>query len=325
MCMVKKLVYRINKFQIPIDVSDQPVFALSKELQLRLPLLFGHDKYICLLGDLHIEQSLLVMHGKLIRGSGLDTIMQHSDLSTIGGATALVDVNHIKRSRYCLQISVVAIYRLLKAAHFESKSHLQPLEWLDRMSETSEMCFYWRVILLYELQFLVFLRAIREGNFKLYLETLFRFLRWYFALDKYNYARWATIHWFDLVLLEQRCPNEFEEFMRGNFSFLKTNTQFSRMALDQVHEQNNRLVKSASGATSLINRQDDSALVRWELCGPELCRILQEFEGEHSQSDELVSKHHEETIQFQNDFLRDTQKLFEKFPSNHFNSQSSQW
>ena len=130
----------------------------------------------------------------------------------------------------------------------------------------------------YEIEYLIFIRAIREGNFQLYLETLFRFLKWFFALDKYNYARWAIIFWFDLVLLQYRCPQEYNEFNRGNFSFLKTNTEFSRMALDQVHEQNNRYVKSVGGATPLVNRQDDSALVRWELCGPELSRIVREFE-----------------------------------------------
>ena len=109
MCMVKKLICHINQHQIPIDVSDQPVFALSKELQLRLPLMFGPDRYTCLLGDLHIERSLLGMHGDVIKGSGPDTIMQHSTLSTVGGATAMVDVNRIKRSRYCLQVSVVTI------------------------------------------------------------------------------------------------------------------------------------------------------------------------------------------------------------------------
>ena len=104
---------------------DQPVFALSKQVQLRWPMQFGYNKYICLLGDLHIEQSLLVMHGEIIKGSGLDTIMQHANLSTIG-TSAIIDANHIKRSRYCLQVSAVVIYRLLKTAHSESGSNLVP-------------------------------------------------------------------------------------------------------------------------------------------------------------------------------------------------------
>ena len=100
---------------------------------------------------------------------------------------------------------------------------------------------------------------------------------WFFALDQYSYARCATIYWFDMELLKYRCPNEYKEFAAGNVSFLKTNKQFSRMALDQPHTQNNRYIKSVNGATSSINRQDDPALVKWEMCGPELCRIIEEF------------------------------------------------
>ncbi len=74
------------------------------------------------------------------------------------------------------------------------------------------------------------------------------------------------------------------------------------MALDQLHEQNNKVVKGVSGATSLINRQDDSALIRWELCGPELSRLLDEFEAAHKVDDELDT-HHKCNITFQVDFF----------------------
>ena len=120
------------------------------------------------------------------------------------------------------------------------------------MSKTSQMFFYWRLILDIQLHILLFVRAIRQGNFELYLETLFRLLKWYFALDKYNYARWATIYWFDLALLEKTCPNVYRDLKAGKF--LKTKTAFSRMGLDQLHEQNDKYVKSVSGTTSLVNR-----------------------------------------------------------------------
>ena len=106
--IIKKTIGLINQDQIPVDVSYQPVFALSEEVQLRHPSVFGRDKYVCLLGDLHIEQSLLVMHGEIIKGSGLETMMASSNLSTIGVST-IGDINDIKRSRYCLHVAVVAI------------------------------------------------------------------------------------------------------------------------------------------------------------------------------------------------------------------------
>ena len=250
MTMIKKMINFISEHQIPVDVSDQPVYALSREVQLLDRCEFGPGKYVCLFGDLHIEQSLLGLHGEIIKGSGLDTVMANSNLSTTGTST-IVDVNDVKRSRYCLQVAVCTIYKLLKDAHSKSQSDFSPLQWLDEQSKASQMCYYWKLILNFQLQILLFVRAVRQGNFKLYTETLFYFLKWYFGLDKYNYAHWATIYWFDRAQLDKTCPQIFQEFMNGIFSFLKTRTLFSRMALDQLHEQNNKVIKGVSGATLL--------------------------------------------------------------------------
>ena len=70
----------------------------------------------------------------------------------------------------------------------------------------------------------------------------------------------------------------FENFLLGHFCFKKkTNKVSSKTALDQLHEQNNRKIKS-SVTSSFTNRADDSALIRWETCGAELSRIINEFE-----------------------------------------------
>ena len=92
------------------------------------------------------------------------------------------------------------------------------------------------------------------------------------------------------------------------------------MSLDQLHEQNNKYIKSVSGATSLINRQDESALVRWELCGPELCRMIQDFEGNDviSPDESPQQKHHEDNPTFKKDFRNDTAMLINNFPNNPF-------
>ena len=57
----------LNENQIAVDVSDQPVFALTKELQFRLPNIFSD--YLPFFGGLHIEQSLLSLYGELIKGN----------------------------------------------------------------------------------------------------------------------------------------------------------------------------------------------------------------------------------------------------------------
>ena len=108
MNIIKDTIQHINPTQIPVDVSDQPVYALSKEVQLRYPSLFGRCQYVCLLDDLHIEHTNLLIHGELIKGSGLEVILEKNNLST-KETFAVVDGNEIKRARYCLQVSLCDI------------------------------------------------------------------------------------------------------------------------------------------------------------------------------------------------------------------------
>ena len=255
----------------------------------------------------------------LKEGSGLESVLAHTNLSTIGTST-IVDVNNIKRSRYCLQVAICVIYKLLKEAHVDSQSILSLFDWLGERSKISQMAYYWRLILNFQTQVLIFVRSVRTGNFLLYRETLFYFLKWLFALDKYNHSRRATVYWFDLATLDQCCSDVFCNIMNGNFSFAETNT-FSRIVLDQLHEQNNKVTKGISGATSVTNRKDESTLNRWALSGPELAEIIPQFENEYEQNDQSLpstKNHHKCSKAFETDFYNDIQRLRRNFVNNPF-------
>ena len=161
MNIIKDTINFINPTQVPIDVSDQPVYALSKEIQLRYPSMFGPDKYVCLLGDLHIEIELLRIHGEIIKGSGLDSILESSNLSTLGTST-IIDVNNNKRASYCLQVTLCAIYMLLRDGHLKSNEISTSWEWLDERSKNSPMCFYWKIILEFQIHILLSVRSIQK-------------------------------------------------------------------------------------------------------------------------------------------------------------------
>ena len=72
-------------------------------------------------------------------------------------------------------------------------------------------------------------------------------------------------------------PDIYEQFRLRNFSFLKTCSEFSRIALDQVHEQNNKVIKGSGRSTHLFNKTDESGLIRWETVGSDIARIVCEF------------------------------------------------
>ena len=141
-----------------------------------------------------------------------------------------------------------------------------------------------------------------------------------FALDHTNYARWLTVHVFDLMSLPITHPDVYQQMLKGFFSFAKTKRPFSRMALDQIHEQNNKIIKGVGGATSLLNTQDESALIRWETCGPEVARIVFEFEDSlyNQDASSSAAKHYEDNENFRQKFNRDVESVFQVIPCNPF-------
>ena len=158
----------LNPGQTPIDVSDQPVYALTKELQLRFPEIFSN--YFPLFGQLHIEQCLLVIHGQMIKRSGLLEILTENKFSMIG-LSAVVDVNNIKRARYTLQITLCSLFNQLREAMPNSLTDLSPYDWLSQKSKDSTSFLYWKCLIDLQVLILLYVRSIREGNFKLHVEV----------------------------------------------------------------------------------------------------------------------------------------------------------
>lgn len=141
-----------------------------------------------------------------------------------------------------------------------------------------------------------------------------------FSFHHPNYARWLTVHIADLESLSTNAPDVHAEFCKGNFVLRKTQRPFSALAVDQAHEQHNAVVKGDGGAIGLT--QDPTALRRWMIAGPEICRILKEF------SDPVVNhdRHHEQYPAFQEKNLRQVnavQASFEEF-GNPFQEYSSE-
>ena len=123
-----------------------------------------------------------------------------------------------------------------------------------------------------------------------------------FALDHHNYARWLPVHINEMSQLQKNHPGVYEEFLKGKFSVQKSNRKFSRIATDQNHERMNAKFKGVDGAIGLT--ENETALQRWLVCGPEISRLLDEFESinegvnhmreHHDFSDSVQSIFHEE-------------------------------
>ena len=68
--LVKKTTEHINPHQAPVLVVDQPLYGLAKKMKWTFPDIFGEDKFVVMLGGLHIEMALWSTMGDLLHGSG---------------------------------------------------------------------------------------------------------------------------------------------------------------------------------------------------------------------------------------------------------------
>ena len=67
----------------------------------------------------------------------------------------------------------------------------------------------------------------------------------------------SALMYFLISWMEFFFPKTNALFSWMEFFFPKTNALFSRIALDQLHEQNSKVIEGISGATSVINRKDE--------------------------------------------------------------------
>ena len=103
------------------------------------------------------------------------------------------------------------------------------------------------------------------------------------------------------------CLKEFTS--GGKFTEQKTAKAFSSIPLDQAHEQNNELIKGEGGVIGIT--ENPNALLRWMEAGPELARMVAEFERleEDHITNQTRNPHHEQSSASQKCFTCHVQSL----------------
>lgn len=222
----------------------------------------------------------LKLFGDLLESSGWTGALEQAGVATAGTADSFLKASHVTRTRRAHQITASTLYILLHKAYnqyTENATNVLSLDdWVTEMVATCPHFHFWNLILHLELTVMHFIRAIREGDFQLYIETLTSIVPWFFSLDHTHYARWIPIHLRDMISLQDCHFNVNEAFMRGKFTVKKTRHAFSVIAIDQAHEQNNAAVKGDGGAVGLTEKP--TALHCWMVAGPEMARMINEFE-----------------------------------------------
>ena len=277
MTIAKEYTSYLNSEQTTVGCSDQPLYALKKNIQWACPKEFSNHQYFAFMGGLHIEQVALKAHGSMIKGTGLEDITKQASLATIGLQRAVTDVNDIKKARYTVHVMVPCLFKFLWSAYLED--HKSP-ETLDHWAanQKSTMFQYWYGVLNHQISTLMLVRSFRESNLALMICSSDRLAGNFFALDHIPYARYISVFIQDLKVLSVENPELYEELTK-NMSACTSSSNFSNMAFDQKHEQNHKEIKSTSGYINLVNNEDREFLRKLEMCSPEIRYFLAHIYG----------------------------------------------
>ena len=302
--VIKASVEYINPGQIPVIAFDQPLYALAKKIQWNWRDIYGEQKFLAMFGGLHIEQAFLKTLESLLEDSGWTAALVDADVATAGTAGLFTKIANIKRTRKAHQVTVSALCALLQSAYAKYQQDFDDDDcafsfddWCAQKVLQVPQFHFWYLTMQLELLLLIFLRSIRQANFSLHVDSIAKMLQWFFALNHHNYARWLSVHLLDMRALPQTAPDVARRFDDGFFTVNKSSKRFSAIAIDQAHEQNNAIVKGDGGAVGLRRlTENPSALRRWMVSGPEIARVVNEFENEMkvASSNDVKTDHHGE-------------------------------
>ena len=205
--------------------------------------------------------------GDYLEASGWTTALTQAGIASFGTADSFLKAAHLTRTRHAHQVSALALAKLQQDAflctegpHDENTKEA----WRQAMISKSPTLQYWDTIFRMEVLGMIFVRAHREQDFPLYVESLKALVRWFFALDHQNYSRWISVHIRDMESLPTSIYQEFKG--HGHWVVKKTTNRLSSMPIDQAHEQNYELVKGSGGAVGLT--ENPSAFRKWMIAGP---------------------------------------------------------
>ena len=129
----------------------------------------------------------------------------------------------------------------------------------ERCRENVNFQFWWDYMNMVA-TLLMFIRAQREGNWELHLESFAMMMPYFMRYDHYNYARWGAVYLTEMHGL----PDEVQsEFMKGNFVVKRSTNKFNQVDPDQAQEWINGTGKRGGGIVGIT--KTISALSRWTL------------------------------------------------------------
>ena len=104
-------------------------------------------------------------------------------------------------------------------------------------------------------------RSFRED---LLIAALEEIVHHFFSLEHVHYARWGSVFIQDLKTLPLKLPALYREFADGHFVVNTRGNTFSKIAMDQAQEHNNKKIKSTASYIDQVNQEDKRFLQKFD-------------------------------------------------------------
>jgi len=97
MDVIQQAIEHVNLGQVPVITVDQPLFALCKEIQWTWPEKYGEDKFVMILGGLHIEMAMMKILGDWLEDSGWVKALVQAKVTSPGTADSFLKAAYVTR------------------------------------------------------------------------------------------------------------------------------------------------------------------------------------------------------------------------------------
>jgi len=161
-----------------------------------------------------------------------------ADIASVSTADSFIKASHVTKTSHAHQVTAASIHALLSEAYAEYMSegkHMDMERWCVLQAQPCLQFDYWLKTLSLEIILLLYITAICEGNFQLYIKSLTKIVSWMFSLDHIHYFKWLPVNIWNMLYLSDKHTEIFEKFHAGKFVVKKTSNKLAAMAIDQCH------------------------------------------------------------------------------------------
>ena len=152
MMVIAKAIEFLNPGQTPMITFDQPLCAISKQLQWNFTNQCGQERFVIMLGPLHTEMAFLSVLGDLVEGTRWTTVVQNESITRPGVAQALLTGHDVVRTKYVHQVTARCLDILMHEA-FQQRNIADASQqwdfifWQRHMEDKNPTFKYWSLVL----------------------------------------------------------------------------------------------------------------------------------------------------------------------------------